>query len=68
VEQSLSMRTCGTCGNETYEAALTCHSCKTQSDMCMITGYPIPVGERTVLKVIHPACMSMLQAGKVYRE
>ena len=54
VEQSLSMRTCGTCGTETYEGALVCHNCKTQSDMCMVTGYPIPLGERTVIKGADP--------------
>ena len=54
VEQSLSMRTCSNCGADTYSAALRCHECKTTSDLCIITGYPIPTGERTVVKGVDP--------------
>lgn len=48
VEQSLSLRTCEKCGVDTYEAALTCHSCKNKWEACSVTGYPIPPGERVV--------------------
>ena len=46
VEQSLSLRTCAQCGADTYEGNLACHVCKTESEQCAITGYPIPAGER----------------------
>lgn len=48
VEQSLSLRTCEQCGVETYEANLTCHSCKNKWEQCAVSGYPIPPGEKVV--------------------
>ena len=40
------LRTCANCGVETYEASLKCHSCNSTVEACMITGYPIPLGEK----------------------
>ena len=50
VEQSLSIRTCSQCGADTYEGNLVCHTCKSSSEPCAITGYPIPAGERVANK------------------
>ena len=41
VEQSLSTRTCEKCGVETYIAGLNCHACQAQSELCIITGWPV---------------------------
>ena len=54
VDQSLSLRTCPNCGEETYEASLKCHSCSASAELCLITGYPIPLGEK-VSPTGHPA-------------
>jgi len=48
VEQSLSTRTCSSCGGDTYAAAITCHKCKAKADACTVTGYPIPAGQRVM--------------------
>lgn len=45
VEQSLSSRPCEHCGVDTYEANLTCHSCKAQWQPCAVSGYPVPPTE-----------------------
>lgn len=49
VEQSLATRLCEQCGVDTYEANLTCHSCRAQWDACAVSGYPVEPGERVVL-------------------
>jgi intraflagellar transport protein 172 len=41
VDQSLDTNSCGKCGESFYVACLTCPNCKTQSDACILTGYPI---------------------------
>lgn len=41
VEQALSERKCGTCKAATYEASLTCHTCKASAPMCWASGFPI---------------------------
>ena len=46
MEQSLGTRTCGHCGTDTYEGGLKCHSCGNSTDSCILTGAPIPPGER----------------------
>ena len=46
VDQSLSLRTCANCGVETYEASLKCHACSSPVEACVVTGYPIPLGEK----------------------
>ncbi|QDZ23436.1 intraflagellar transport protein [Chloropicon primus] len=46
VDQSLSLRTCANCGIDTYAASLKCHSCGSPVEACIITGYPIPLGEK----------------------
>jgi intraflagellar transport protein 172 len=38
--RGLAVRTCD-CGAEIYEASLWCHSCKSQSLPCIVTGYPV---------------------------
>lgn len=40
-DQTLSQRACSTCGTQTYEASLQCHSCKMEHQPCVITGYPV---------------------------
>jgi len=37
----LPTRTCGKCGKPIWEAAITCPMCKTVSEACVITGYPL---------------------------
>ena len=54
VEQSLSLRTCANCGVDTYAASLKCHSCNTMFEPCVVTGYPIPPGEK-IAPTGHPA-------------
>lgn len=46
IDQSLNQRQCGKCSRRTYEAALTCHNCQDVSNMCFVTGYPIPAGQQ----------------------
>ena len=46
VDQTLSTRECGGCGGKTYVAALRCHRCGSQSEACVVTGYPVPQTER----------------------
>ena len=41
VDQTLPSRTCSDCGTDTYIAALTCHSCSSKLDECVVTGYPV---------------------------
>ena len=48
VDQSLSTRTCGSCGRDTYVAALTCHKCKAKAEQCVVTGFPVLAGERVM--------------------
>ncbi len=43
IEQSLSLRPCEQCGTDTYEANLTCHSCKCKWEPCSVSGYPVQV-------------------------
>mmetsp|Transcript_36011 Transcript_36011/g.113938 ORF Transcript_36011/g.113938 Transcript_36011/m.113938 type:complete len:205 (+) Transcript_36011:103-717(+) len=50
VDQSLSTRTCGHCGTETYAGSLTCHECKARSETCVVTGWPVRAGERVQCK------------------
>jgi len=55
VSQSLNQRQCK-CGQRTYEAGLKCHSCSTDSEACIITGYPIERSQRvTCNSCDHPA-------------
>ena len=48
VEQTLATRACEHCGVDTYEANLTCHSCRAHWDACAVSGYPVEPGERVV--------------------
>jgi intraflagellar transport protein 172 len=41
VGQSLPTRRCDQCGSDTYECSLTCNSCQTQWEPCIITGLPL---------------------------
>ena len=50
VQQALSTRSCEHCGVDTYEANLTCHSCKHKLEACAVSGYPVPPLERVVTK------------------
>jgi hypothetical protein len=45
VDQSLALRVCERCGTDTYEANLTCHSCRHTWEPCAVSGYPVQVGE-----------------------
>jgi len=46
MEQSLGQRVCGHCGSDTYEGGLKCHHCQNTTDACIVSGAPIPPGER----------------------
>lgn len=48
VEQALGTVECEHCGVDTFEANLTCHSCKQCWDPCVVSGYPVPSRERLV--------------------
>eukprot|EP00955_Chlamydomonas_euryale_P116459 366417-Chlamydomonas_euryale.AAC.27 len=48
VEQVLSTRRCEQCGSETYEANLTCHSCKATLEPCSVSGYPTASYDKVV--------------------
>ena len=54
VEQSLASRSCSSCGTDTYAGSLVCHACQSASDMCVVSGGPIPIGERQVVKGVDP--------------
>ena len=41
VGASLNTRQCEKCNKETYEAGLTCHSCRHSGEVCIASGYPI---------------------------
>ena len=41
VNQETDKRQCENCGTSTYEASLSCHSCKKVSEPCIVTGYPV---------------------------
>lgn len=55
VEQVLGTRTCEHCGIDTYEASLTCHSCKHKWEACAVSGYSVPPLEKVVAKSNLPA-------------
>ena len=48
VEQSLRTVQCEQCGVDTFEANLTCHSCKQSWEPCLVSGYPVQQRERLV--------------------
>jgi len=48
INNELPLRTCSNCGTKTYEAGVTCHSCKHKSTECIITGLPVPRGSGCV--------------------
>lgn len=48
VEQALSTMECEHCGVDTFEANLTCHSCRQAWDPCVVSGYPMRQRERLV--------------------
>jgi hypothetical protein len=48
-------RVCDGCGRDTYVAALTCHRCASTADACVVTGYPVPAGERVTAGAGRPA-------------
>lgn len=48
VEQALGIVECEACGADTFEANLTCHSCKQTWDACVVSGYPVRSRERLV--------------------
>lgn len=48
VEQALGSCSCEQCGVDTYEANLTCHSCKQHWEPCVVSGYPVRPSERLV--------------------
>ena len=48
VEQTLPTRTCGKCNGQTYVAGLTCCRCKAKSEACVVSGYPVPTGQRVL--------------------
>lgn len=50
VEQVLSTRRCDQCGTATYEANLTCHSCKVKLEPCSVSGYPVAAYDKVVSK------------------
>lgn len=41
VGNTLPQRSCEYCGTSIYEAALSCHQCKTNWEPCIISGYPL---------------------------
>lgn len=55
VDQALTLRTCDSCGVDTYSAGIRCHACQSESEMCIVTGYPILPGEHVNLTGV-PAC------------
>lgn len=55
VEQSLATRPCEHCGVDTYEANLTCHSCRAHWDACAVSGYPVQPEDRVVVGNNQPA-------------
>lgn len=55
VSQALVTKACEHCGADTYEANLTCHSCKHTWDMCAVSGYPVGPHERVVSRSNLPA-------------
>jgi len=48
VEQVLGTMECDQCGVDTFEANLTCHSCKQAWEPCIVSGYPVRPRERLV--------------------
>jgi len=40
-KQDLPTRSCHSCNNDTYEAAVKCHSCSTTVPACVVTGFPV---------------------------
>jgi intraflagellar transport protein 172 len=48
VEQALATVACEHCGADTYEAALTCHSCRQAWEPCVVSGYPVHPQDRLV--------------------
>ncbi|KAJ3074648.1 hypothetical protein HDU98_010644 [Podochytrium sp. JEL0797] len=41
IKQEIDRRNCDDCGTRIYDASLSCFNCKTVSEPCIITGYPI---------------------------
>lgn len=41
VDKGLSTRNCENCGNEIYEASLTCPHCRAGCEVCIVSGYPL---------------------------
>jgi len=40
-EQRLGRRNCENCGKETYAGNLTCFTCRTKHEECIVTGFPV---------------------------
>ena len=41
-------RTCDKCAGQTYVAGLTCCRCKSKSEACAVSGYPVSSGTRVM--------------------
>jgi len=44
LQQTLGLRYCDSCGEQTYEGAQRCHHCGKESSVCVVTGWPIQPG------------------------
>eukprot|EP00892_Ulva_mutabilis_P000305 jgi/Ulvmu1/10275/UM060_0077.1 len=50
VGQTPSTRTCANCGGDVFAGQLTCGQCWAASEACVVTGWPIPAGEKVHVK------------------
>lgn len=50
IGQTLTTRSCANCGAELFAGQLTCGQCWTSVDACIVSGWPIPAGEKVNVK------------------
>ena len=58
IGQTLSTRSCANCGMELSAGRLTCGQCWTSAEACMVSGWPIPAGEKVIVKGAFTVCAS----------
>lgn len=57
IDKNLSMKNCENCGNEIYEASLSCPHCRTSWEPCIVSGYPLVRSQAISCKICNKGAL-----------